>query len=134
ERRRLLFFLDRDLEGAEELLVERGHLQGRGLGLLHPEVEGRDLGALAAARAAEPDRGLQDERDLVALGLDAVQAVRDLRRLGERTLDGRPDLLDHPVDVFAARLFHLRLPVRNYGESAFALSRAASSWRGQRLC
>src|SRR5687767_1078848 len=51
----LLFVLHADLQGAEELAVERRHLERDGLALLHLEVEGRHFGGLAAARLVEAD-------------------------------------------------------------------------------
>src|SRR5688500_10890706 len=75
ERRSLLFgFFDRNLQRPQEFLVQRRHADGRGVALLDAEVEGGDLRGLAAPRLVEADGGLEDERDLVALGLDAVQA------------------------------------------------------------
>src|SRR5262245_32971279 len=84
------FFFDRDLEGAEELLVEGRHLERGRLGALDAYVERRDVRRrLLAPGVAETDRGLQHQGDLVAFGADAVQAVRDLRRFGQRALESR---------------------------------------------
>jgi hypothetical protein len=77
-------------------------LIGAGVALLHLEVEGGDLGRLAASALAEADRRLQHQGDFVALGLDAVEAVGDLGGLRERALDRRAEVLNHPLDVFAA--------------------------------
>ena len=103
-------------------------LSGDGLALLDAEVEGRDLGGLAAAGLVEADGGLEDEGDLVALGLDPVQAVGDLRRLGERPLDGGAEVLDHPLDVFAARgirSLHRSTPLRDTRERLWGVARSA---------
>ena len=49
--RLLGLFFDRDLERAEELLVEGGHLEGGRLRALDPHVEGRDSSALSRRRS-----------------------------------------------------------------------------------
>ena len=77
----------------------------------------------------EADGGLEDERHLVALGLDAVQAVGDLRGLGQGALDGRAEILHHALDVFAAcgiGSFH-HLARQNYAEAVPRVS----SWNGR---
>ena len=111
----------RDLEGAEELLVEGGHLDLRGLRALHPEVEVRDL-ALLVAGLGEADGGLEHERDLVAFGAQAAQAVRDLGRLGQGSLQGAPDFLHHALHVLARGIHG---SPQNYEDGAIALSRVA---------
>ena len=106
----LAFFLvDRDLERAQELLVERGHLERRGLGLLEPHLEGGGRhGGAALLGAAEADRRLEHDGDVVALGADAAQAVGDLGRLGQHAAQRRADFLGEPGDVLASCLLHPR--------------------------
>ena len=48
-----ILLVDRDLQRAQELLVERGHLEGGGLGLLERDLEGRG----APRRRRAPRRG-----------------------------------------------------------------------------
>ena len=101
----LLLFLDRDLERAQELLVERRHLERRGIGPLDPHVEGRRR-PLALLGAREADRRFQGHGYVVALGPDPVQAVRDLRRLGEHATQRGPELLHESADVLSGCLLH----------------------------
>ena len=54
--------------------------------------------------------GLEDDRDLVPLGADAAQALRDLGGLGQHAAQDSPHLVGQPRDVFG-RLLHPSLPV-----------------------
>ncbi len=107
---RLAFFLvDGDLERAQELLVERGHLERGGLGLLEAHLEGRGRhGGAALLGAAEADRRFEHDGDVVALGADPAQAVGDLGRFGQHPAQGGADFLGQSGDILARCLLHPR--------------------------
>ena len=102
------FLFDRDLQGAQELPVERRHLERQGLRLLDAHLERGGAGRVVALGPAEADRRLEDDGDVVALGANAAQAVRHLRGLRQHATQRGADLLRHPRDIFACRLLHPR--------------------------